>query len=113
MEGDGYYVIKSRHIGRGGNLFSKHPGEVHSYCHIAIVFEHVYRLAVVVGVIEKGVDALYRAAAPEDLLGGVVLHAPEVGKGEVGVAFKAKMLLVIIQLNTTNRTTLWKTKVKQ
>ena len=71
------------------------------------------RFAVVVGVVEKGVDAFYRAAAPEDLLGGVVFHAPEVGEGEVGVAFKAKMLLVIIQLNTTNRATLWEAKVKQ
>jgi hypothetical protein len=113
MEGDGDYVIKNRHIGRGDYLFSKHPGEVHSYRHIAIVFEHVNRFAVVVGVVEKGVDAFYRAVAPEDLLGGVVLHAPEVGEGEVGVAFKAKMLLVIIQLNTTNRATLWEAKVKQ
>ncbi len=113
MEGDGDYVVKSRYIGCGGNLFPKHPGKVYPYGHVAFVFEHVNRFAVVVGVVEKGIDALYRAAAPEDLLGGVVLHAPEVGEGEVCVAFKAKMLLVIIQLNTTNRATLWKAKVKQ
>ena len=58
-------------------------------------------------------DPFYWAAAPEDLLGGVVLHAPEVGKRKVCVAFKAKMLLVIIQLNTTNRATLGEAKVKQ
>ena len=83
VEGDGDYVVEGG-LGCGrGNLFPKHPGEVHSYRHIAIVFEHVNRFAVVIGIIEKGVDAFYRAAAPEDLLGGVVLHVPEVGEGEV------------------------------
>ena len=83
VEGDGDYVVEGGLRGGRGNLLSKHPGEVHSYGYIAFVFEHVYRLAVVVGVVEEGVDAFYRAAAPEDLLGGVVLHTPEVGEGEV------------------------------
>lgn len=113
VEGDGDYVVKSRHIGRGGYLFSKHPGKVYPYGHVAFVFEHVNRFAVVVGVVEEGVDPFNGAAAPEDLLGGVVLHIPEVGEGEVGEAFQAKMVLVIIQLNTTNRATLWEAKVKQ
>ena len=73
----------------------------------------MYRLAVVVGVVEEGVDPFYWATAPEDFLGGVVLYVPEVGEGEVREAFQAKMVLVIIQLNTTNRATLWETKVKQ
>ena len=70
-------------------------------------------LAVVVGVVEEGVDPFYWAAAPENFLGRVVLYAPEVGEGKVGEAFKAKMVLVIIQLNTTNHATLWEAKVKQ
>ena len=113
VEGDGDYVVKSRYIGCGGNLLSKHPGEVYSYGYIALIFEHVYRLAVVVGVVEEGVDPFYWATAPEDFLGGIVLYVPEVGEGEIGEAFQAKMELVIIQLNTTNRATLWEAKVKQ
>ena len=73
----------------------------------------MYRLAVVVGVVEEGVDPFYWATAPEDFLGGIVLYVPEVGEGEIGEAFQAKMELVIIQLNTTNRATLWEAKVKQ
>ena len=69
--------------------------------------------AVVVGVVEEGEDPFKFASAPEGPFCGVVLHIPEVGEGEVCVTFKAKVMLVIIQLNTTNRATLWKTKVKQ
>ena len=83
MEGDGDYVVEGR-LGCGrGYLFPKHPGKVHPYGHVARVFEHVHRFAVVVGVVEEGVDPFYWAAAPEDLLGGVVFYVPEVGEGEV------------------------------
>lgn len=83
VEGDGDYVVKGGLRCGRGNFLSKHPGKVHPYGYVAFVFEHVNRFAVVVGVVEEGVDPFYWAAAPEDLLGGVVFYVPEVGEGEV------------------------------
>ena len=52
VEGDGDYVVEGGLRGGRGNLLPKHPGKVHPYGHVAFVFEHVYRFAVVVGVVK-------------------------------------------------------------